>query len=218
MSGSLGSVILQRLIKANLRVSCFHAPFFFFPPSVIWCLDCRKHPTPSPLSGTRATVSQRSHTLQGSSGYNTAVPLPSHFTSELTLPPFLVPFPVQGSPWQDAALHPAAVMAPVQEEELMSHHISHPVAAGTWLDCPLENAGARWKFPLGENSPKCTYPLDVTGQKQIEESVYVSKVCPCSNLTSGLVIPVVLSAIGYHCQHEDLLGQPRTAWLSTVRA
>lgn len=112
----------------------------------------------------------------------------------------------------------AAVMAPVQEEELMSHHVSHPVAAGPWLDCPLENAGARWKFPLGENSPKCTYPLDVTGQKQIEESVYVSKACPCSNLTSGLVIPVVLSAIGYHCQQEDLSGQLRTAWLSTVRA
>lgn len=82
---------------------------FFFFPSVIWCLDCRKHPIPSPLSGTRATVSQRSRSLQGSSGYNIADPLPSHRTSGLTLPPFCVPFPVQGSPWQDAALHPALV-------------------------------------------------------------------------------------------------------------
>lgn len=107
MSGSLGSVILQRLIKAHLRMSCFHAPFFFFPLQLFDVLTAGNIPSPHP-SLKQEQLCHRDHT-PFKAHLVTLLSLPSHCTSRLTLSPFRVPFPVQGSPWQDAALHPALV-------------------------------------------------------------------------------------------------------------
>lgn len=93
----------------------FFLIFFFFSLLIIWCLDCRKHPAPSPLLGTRATVWQRSESLTTLLSHIHLTPC--HHTSALTLPPLCTPLLVPGPPWQDAALHPALVS---------SHTSTHP--------------------------------------------------------------------------------------------
>lgn len=95
----------------------------------------------------------------------------------------------------------------------------HPTPAGLWLDCPLENAASRWKFPLWKTLQNACIHRTLLGKKQEEESVYASKACLHSNLTSFfipffffdfIVIPVVLAAIAYCCQLENSSGRPCT--------
>lgn len=205
----------------HLRVSFFHAPLFF---SFNYLMFLTAGNTPLPLE-----QEQLCHRDHGRFKVHVVTTLMSHFyhklchcTSGLVISAFCVPFPAQGSPWEDVALHPVAGEQPwwhlSSGGNWWAIMFPHPTPAEPWLDCPLENAVSRWKFPLGENSPKCTYPADITGQKQEEESVYISKACLRTNLTSGLVIPVVLIAIAYHCQQDDSSGRPSTDWLSMVGA
>lgn len=63
----------------------------------------------------------------------------------------------------------------------------------------------------------CIYRTLLSKNKK-RSLVFVSKGCLCTNLTSGLIIPVVLTAISYHWQQKDLSGWPSTDWLSMVGA
>lgn len=92
MPGNFGSVILQKLIKIHLRVSCSHAPLFF---SFNYLMFSAAGNTPLPLG-----LEQLCHRDQGPFKVRVVTTLLSHFyhkqchcTSGLAVPVFCMPFP-----------------------------------------------------------------------------------------------------------------------------